>query len=84
VATTGGALPEVVGPDGEAALTVPTNDPSALAIAIDRLLEDPALRVRIGEAGRRRVLDRFTWRRSAEGMIENWYALLDERERAGC
>jgi glycosyltransferase involved in cell wall biosynthesis len=84
VATTGGALPEVVGPDGEAALTVPTNDPSALAIAIDRLLEDPALRVRIGEAGRRRVLDRFTWRRSAEGMIENWYALLEERERAGC
>ncbi len=84
VATTGGALPEVVGPDGEAALTVPTNDPSALAIAIDRLLDDPELRSRIGEAGRHRVLDRFTWRRSAEGMIENWYALLEERERAGC
>ncbi len=31
-------------------------------------------------AGRNRVLDRFTWRKSAEGMIENWYALLDERE----
>jgi glycosyltransferase involved in cell wall biosynthesis len=84
VATTGGALPEVVGPDGEAALTVPTNDPGALAIAISRLLDEPDLRVRIGAAGRHRVLDRFTWRKSAEGMIENWYALLDERERAGC
>jgi glycosyltransferase involved in cell wall biosynthesis len=84
VATTGGALPEVVGPDGEAALSVPTNDPSALAIAIGRLLDDPELRARIGEAGRHRVLDRFTWRKSAEGMIENWYALLEERERAGC
>ncbi len=84
VATTGGALPEVVGPDGEAALSVPTNDPSALAIAIGRLLDDAELRARIGEAGRNRVLDRFTWRRSAEGMIENWYALLEERERAGC
>ncbi len=84
VATTGGALPEVVGPDGVAALSVPTNDPSALAIAIDRLLDDPELRARIGEAGRNRVLDRFTWRKSAEGMIENWYSLLDERERAGC
>ena len=42
VATTGGALPEVVGPDGEAALSVPTNDPSALAIAIGRLLDDPS------------------------------------------
>jgi glycosyltransferase involved in cell wall biosynthesis len=84
VATTGGALPEVVGPDGEAALSVPTNDPSALAIAIGRLLDDATLRDRIGEAGRNRVLDRFTWRRSAEGMIENWYALLEDRERAGC
>jgi glycosyltransferase involved in cell wall biosynthesis len=84
VATTGGALPEVVGPDGVAALSVPTNDPSALAIAIERLLDDPELRTRIGEAGRNRVLDRFTWRKSAEGMIENWYALLDEREHAGC
>jgi glycosyltransferase involved in cell wall biosynthesis len=82
VATTGGALPEVVGPDGEAALTVPTNDPSALAIAIGRLLDDPELRSRIGEAGRNRVLDRFTWRKSAEGMIENWYAQLDSIGRA--
>jgi glycosyltransferase involved in cell wall biosynthesis len=84
VATTGGALPEVVGPDGEAALSVPTNDPSALAIAIGRLLDDAELRSRIGEAGRNRVLDRFTWRRSAEGMVENWYAQLEDRERAGC
>jgi glycosyltransferase involved in cell wall biosynthesis len=80
VATTGGALPEVV---GDAALTVPTNDPSALAIAIDQMLGDPELRARLGEAGRNRVLDRFTWKRSAEGMVENWYQLLDERSAAG-
>jgi glycosyltransferase involved in cell wall biosynthesis len=76
VATTGGALPEVV---GDAALTVPPNDPSALAIAVGQMLDDAELRARIGAAGRDRVLDRFTWRRSAEGMIENWYALLDEQ-----
>ena len=64
VATTGGALPEVVGPDGEAALTVPDQRPGALAIAISRLLDEPDLRVRIGEAGRHRVLDRFTWRQA--------------------
>jgi len=84
VATTGGALPEVVGPDGIAALTVPPNDPSELALAIGRMLDDPELRARIGHAGRARILDRFTWRRSAEGMIENWYELLEERERAAC
>jgi glycosyltransferase involved in cell wall biosynthesis len=79
VATTGGALPEVV---GAAALSVPTNDPSALAIAIDQMLGDPELRARLGEAGRTRVLDRFTWKRSAEGMVDNWYQLLDERAGA--
>jgi glycosyltransferase involved in cell wall biosynthesis len=77
VATTGGALPEVV---GDAALSVPTNDPSALAAAIDQLLDNADLRARIGEAGRNRVLDRFTWKRSAEGMVDNWYQLLDERD----
>ena len=84
VATTGGALPEVVGPDGIAALTVPPNDPSELALAIGRMLDDPELRARIGRAGRDRILDRFTWRRSAEGMIENWYAALDARGRTAC
>lgn len=38
VATTGGALPEVVGPDGLAALLVPPADPGALAAALGRLL----------------------------------------------
>lgn len=84
VATTGGALPEVVGPDGIAALTVPPNDPGELALAIGRMLYDPELRARIGRAGRDRILDRFTWRRSAEGMIENWYAALEAREHTAC
>ncbi len=74
---TGGALPEVVGADGETALTVEPGDPSALAAALLRLLGDAELRSRIGAAGRDRVLDRFTWRATAEGMVENWRALLD-------
>jgi glycosyltransferase involved in cell wall biosynthesis len=77
VTTTGGALPEVTGPSGEAALTVPPNDPSALAGAILAMLAEPELRARLGAAGRARVLDRFTWRKTAEGMIENWYETLD-------
>ena len=80
VATTGGALPEVVGPDGETGLLVPPGDPDALAGALVRALGDPGLRQRLGAAGRARVLERFTWRACAEGCVENYYALLEELE----
>jgi len=77
VATTGGALPEVVGRDGETGLLVPSDDPGALAGAIGRLLDDPALRQRIGAAGRARVLDRFTWEVTAKGTAECYRSLID-------
>ena len=82
VATTGGALPEVVGRDGETGLLVPPGDPSALAAALGRALDDVELRARLGAAGRQRVLERFTWRKTAEGTVEHYRALLDEHETA--
>jgi glycosyltransferase involved in cell wall biosynthesis len=78
VATTGGALPEVVGRDGETGLLVPPGDVDALAVGVLRALGDPDLRARIGPAGRERVLSRFTWRETAIGTVENYRALLDE------
>ncbi|MFE9660092.1 glycosyltransferase [Streptomyces sp. NPDC005955] len=72
VATTGGAIPEVAGPDGETCLAVPPGDPGALATALGRLLDDEQLRTRLGAAGRARVLDRFTWARAAEGTVEHY------------
>ncbi|MBW3667968.1 MAG: glycosyltransferase family 4 protein [Actinobacteria bacterium] len=70
VATTGGALPEVVGRDGDTALLVPPGDVGALATALGRALDDAALRSRIGEGGRARVNERFTWRATAQGTVE--------------
>jgi glycosyltransferase involved in cell wall biosynthesis len=81
VTTSGGALPEVVGPDGESALVVPPADPSALTGAIVRALNDPQLRANLGEGGRRRVLDRFTWRRTAQGTAEHYYLELEANAR---
>jgi glycosyltransferase involved in cell wall biosynthesis len=72
VASAAGALPEVVGPDGETALHVPPGDPEALAAAVGRLLDDPELAARIGAAGRARVVERFTWRAVAEATVR-WY-----------
>ncbi len=79
VATTGGALPEVVGPDGDSARTVAPGDPSALAAALVDVLGDRAQRDRLGAAGRQRVLRRFTWRTHAEGLVEVWRAELADR-----
>jgi glycosyltransferase involved in cell wall biosynthesis len=47
-----------------------------------RALGDPELRARVGESGRARVLDKFTWRATALGTVENYRALLAERAGA--
>ncbi len=78
VATTGGALPEVVGTDGVTGLLVPPDDPGSLAGAIGRLLDDAELRRRLGAAGRERVLGRFTWQVTAAGTAAQYRALLDD------
>jgi glycosyltransferase involved in cell wall biosynthesis len=82
VATTGGAIPEVVGDDGSTAVLVPPGDPGALAGALIQVLDDAALRARLAEAGRQRVLTRFTWRACAELTVEHYRAMLAAR-RAG-
>ncbi|MFH7335991.1 glycosyltransferase family 4 protein [Streptomyces sp. KHY 26] len=72
VATTGGAIPEVAGRDGETCLAVPPGDAGALAAGLGRLLGDAGLRARLGEAGRERVLANFTWARAAQGTVARY------------
>ncbi|WP_111601769.1 glycosyltransferase family 4 protein [Streptomyces sp. Amel2xB2] len=77
VATTGGAIPEVAGADGETCLAVPPGDAGALAAALVRLLGDAGLRTRLGAAGRERVLRRFTWEQAALGTVEHYRAAME-------
>ena len=78
VATTGGAIPEVVGDDGSTAILVPPADSGALAQAILAMLDDPDLRDRTGRAGRHRVLERYSWHSVAEQTVDQY------RELATC
>ncbi|MFJ7072916.1 glycosyltransferase family 4 protein [Streptomyces sp. NPDC098781] len=82
VATTGGAIPEVAGRDGETCLAVPPGDAGALAAGLSRLLGDPELRTRLGSAGRERVLERFTWARAAEGTVARYREAIARDEGA--
>lgn len=72
VALNTGGAPEVVR-HGETGLLSPRGDISALASNIVRLLKDPSLRARMGEAGRRDVETRFTPSRLATD-VESVYS----------
>jgi glycosyltransferase involved in cell wall biosynthesis len=58
VATRVGGIPEVV-EDGVNGFLVEPGDVAGLAERVGQLIADPALRVRLGEAGRARVMENF-------------------------
>ena len=76
IATTGGALPEVTGPSGAAALVVAPNDPGSLAQAILTALGDQALRLRLGQPAGSDARERFSWPVTARATAEQYYELL--------
>lgn len=77
VATTGGAIPEVAGADGETCFMTIPGDSESLAVGIRRALEDQTNAERIGAAGRERVINRWSWRHTAERTVEHYRALLE-------
>lgn len=62
--------------DEREALLVPPRDAVALTRAIERLLEDDALRASLGAAARDRALDRFDERAVARRVVETYRDLL--------
>lgn len=66
VVSRAGAIPEVVGPDGLCADLVTPGDVGELQRAIERMLDDPERRARMGAAGRARVEELFSWRAVAQ------------------
>ena len=61
VASRAGALPEVVGPDGDCARLVTPADVDELTRVLGELLDSPLELRRLGDNGRRRALDVFSW-----------------------
>ena len=74
VATTAGAIPEVV-EDGGTGLLVPPDDPEALASAIAALLDNPELMRSMGLRGREKVVSDFTWEKVVERVIRGYHAI---------
>jgi starch synthase len=89
VATNTGGIPEVV-VEGETGLLVPfepgdpaTREPSDparfaadIAERVNSLLADPALAERMGETGRRRAVEKFSWSTIAEQTVDLYRSLV--------
>ena len=78
VATDGGALPEVVGDDGEAGLIARAGDARSIAEQIARVFDDPALASSLSHHARLRVLARYSWKSAAISTVEAYRAAMAE------
>jgi glycosyltransferase involved in cell wall biosynthesis len=78
VGTTGGAVPEVIGKDGDTAMVVPPGDSEALAAKIRWGLEQDDLRGTIGARGRQRIIDRWSWKHTAVKTVEQYRIRLGQ------
>lgn len=66
---------------GENGFLVPVKDPEALAETLIKLIEDPGLRRRMGECGRRMVLESLTERHVFAQVLGLYATLLDHSRR---
>jgi phosphatidylinositol alpha-1,6-mannosyltransferase len=69
VAGRSGGAPETVR-DGETGVVVDGWDVGAIAASVSDLLADPDRAARMGEAGRRWVVDNWQWRTKAQRLAE--------------
>ncbi|HET6841835.1 MAG TPA: glycosyltransferase family 4 protein [Candidatus Angelobacter sp.] len=61
--------------DGRNGLLVPLRAPQAIITAVERLLNDSALRARLGQAARAEALEKYNWPRVA-GAVQEVYERL--------
>jgi glycosyltransferase involved in cell wall biosynthesis len=78
IASNVGGIPELVA-DGVSGVLVPPGDPAALAEAIEALLENPALALELGAAGRRRVVENFDLEAVREAHLALYRRMLATR-----
>ena len=83
VVSRAGAIPEVVGPDGLCADLVTPGDVGELELALQAMLDDPERRARMGQAGRERVLEKFSWRAVAEATAAAYEEVTSKSSTQG-
>jgi glycosyltransferase involved in cell wall biosynthesis len=81
VASAIAGIPEVIDNEVHGLLT-PERDSQALAVAVNRILGDPAFAERMGQAARQRILHELTWDNTAERFEQVYQATLERAAKA--
>ena len=82
VASRVGGIPEVVA-GSVTGLLVPPDDPASLADALNALVRDPGRAAAMGQAGRERALNEFSWDAVAAQTAALYAELAQSQKRAG-
>jgi len=82
IATTVGVIPEIIQHNEQGILVSPANS-KQLSEAMEKLIAEPALRLRMGKAARQRAVDYFSLEKFGSAM-ENVYAKLLRSSQNQC
>jgi glycosyltransferase involved in cell wall biosynthesis len=78
VATKVGAVSDII-EDAKTGLLVPLEDVKAMADALDKLLHDPALCLKLGQAGQAKMKSQYSVESMVDSMIDIYSSLLERR-----
>lgn len=78
IASNVGQLSEWVS-DGRSGMLLPPEDVSALTNAIVRLIDDPALRLRLGQKAREEIMGKYSWEHYIEQLDKLFISVSRER-----
>lgn len=82
VASNAGGMADMLN-SGKAGCLIPPRDPVAIAAAVCRLLENPPLRMQLGQAARDRVLSEYSADRIGALQEASYQRAIDRRKRLG-
>jgi len=80
IVSNAGGLPEVA-VDGQTGFLVERNNPEAAAEKIEELINDAALRKKMGQAGRQFVLQNYEWQKSADIMEKLYEEVINDYQK---
>jgi colanic acid/amylovoran biosynthesis glycosyltransferase len=80
IATAVGGVPELV-EDGVSGILIPNEDRDALVAAMQRMVEQPDLRVQMGQAARCRAVERFDIRQTVRAYEALYEEILQRKRR---